>query len=309
MADGGFRTSRARAASDFKPLTSAFLIATLELEIHVTASKINEIHFSNRDKIAIGNYPLTTSSPIRQNTASDRAALAGYRSVFYREANEYCERDFGEPLMEFRLTYQGPLLAERDSGAQKQERLKHKHRIRKSFCPQLEELWKTHPALINLYRDSITLENPITKQQYPSTRALLLAEHYTRDGIKWLPLINTEYGLLCSVNILFLRREHKGGIIQTGDLDNRIKLLFDALAIPKENEIPSDETAASQPNPFFCLLEDDRLITEFRVTADRLLIPEDPSLYHSERGKEVLLVVEVKTMMNDPDKAYFELGV
>jgi len=50
---GGFWASSVRPASDFKPLTSDFLIATLELEIPRTACKINDIYFSNRDKFAL----------------------------------------------------------------------------------------------------------------------------------------------------------------------------------------------------------------------------------------------------------------
>ena len=48
--------SHLRPTSHLRLPTSAFLIATLELEIPLTARKINEIHISNRDKIAIFDF-------------------------------------------------------------------------------------------------------------------------------------------------------------------------------------------------------------------------------------------------------------
>jgi hypothetical protein len=58
-------------------------------------------------------------------------------------------------------------------------------------------------------------------------------------------------GSACSLSILFLRHEPQGGIIQSGDLDNRINTLFDALRIPDELQIPDDIALEDQPNPFF----------------------------------------------------------
>ncbi len=47
--------------------------------------------------------------------------------------------------MEFRLTYEGPLPAERCDDESKRGRAEHKHRLRKHFHLQLRELWKQHP--------------------------------------------------------------------------------------------------------------------------------------------------------------------
>ena len=116
-----------------------------------------------------------------------------------------------------------------------------------------------------------------------------------------MPLVQERIGIVCSLNILFLRHEPKGGIIQSGDLDNRIKTLFDALRIPKEKEVPDDAQPSEQPNPFFCLLSDDRLITDFRVTADRLLIPT------VNPRADVHLVIEVRTFIADHGKAQWYL--
>lgn len=51
--------------------------------------------------------------------------------------------------MEFRLTYEGPLMAtQRDAvSGQKDARVDHKHEIRRHFHPQLQRLWSVNPFL------------------------------------------------------------------------------------------------------------------------------------------------------------------
>jgi hypothetical protein len=77
----------------------------------------------------------------------------------------------------------------------------------------------------------------------------------------------------CSLDILFLRYDQPGQtLIQSGDIDNRIKTIFDALRIPKPGEYCGEPQA--EENPFFCLLEDDSLINHLSVTTDLLLDPD-----------------------------------
>ena len=52
------------------------------------------------------------------------------------------------------------------------------------------------------------------------------------------------------------------------------------------------EKPASGEDPFFCLLEDDRLITDFKVTTDRLLTPPGET-----RENDVKLIIHVKTQI------------
>ena len=107
----------------------------------------------------------------------------------------------------------------------------------------------------------------------------------TQDGKSYIPLVRKSLDLTCSLDILFLRQEDPGSLIlQGGDLDGRIKTLFDAL------RMPTSEVAARYPqaqNPTYCLLESDTLISAFEVDTDRLLIPE------TSHPNEVLLVIEV----------------
>jgi len=70
----------------------------------------------------------------------------------------------------------------------------------------------------------------------------------------------------------------------------------------KENELPKDDIPTDQENPFFCLLEDDNLITHLSVTTDRLLEPiEDPL--------EVILMARVRTKLVRGNMDSLSLGL
>jgi len=90
--------------------------------------------------------------------------------------------------------------------------------------------------------------------------------------------------LIAELDILLLRNEVPGRIIvDGGDIDNRLKTLFDALRCPH-----SAEEAGAQPDSdsaIYTLLEDDSLITAVGVTTDRLLEQCAP--------EEALLIVKV----------------
>jgi hypothetical protein len=63
-----------------------------------------------------------------------------------------------------------------------------------------------------------------------------------------------------------------GQIIRRGgDIDNRLKTLLDALTAPDQNQAP-DGNPNPGTQPFFCLLEDDKLITGLSVKTDQLLV-------------------------------------
>jgi len=69
-----------------------------------------------------------------------------------------------------------------------------------------------------------------------------------------------------------LRPHAPGDVISAGDLDNRLKTLFDALRIPVLNERYSGRSPGDDEKPYFyCVLEDDKLITKVSVETDQLL--------------------------------------
>jgi hypothetical protein len=125
----------------------------------------------------------------------------------------------------------------------------------------------------------------------------LLADNYAKCGYRFLPLVGSEAGdEACALDILFLRRDHPGDLVKHGgDIDNRMKVLLDALRMPDECSEVAGEPPGPDEDPFFCLLKDDKLITELRITTDRLLTPVEVD----ERIHDVHLIIHVRTISYD----------
>lgn len=199
--------------------------------------------------------------------------------------------------MRFRLTYEGLLYATQGEsrGQQPVKRADHKHEIRRHFHHQLKQLWKDDPFLssarispyVNM-KDS-HIENGVRilpDGVYPLLE--VVSTQYQNFGYSFVPLVNKYHRLVCSLNILFLRRDPPGGAINAGDIDNRIKTLIDTLRCPQTpEELKGNEKPGPDEQPFFCLLEDDKLVTHFSVETDRLL---DPA---SDGDHDVRLVITI----------------
>jgi len=121
-----------------------------------------------------------------------------------------------------------------------------------------------------------------------------IADDHARLGGRFVPLISNTGGFTCALDILFLRRDSPGGLIANGgDIDNRIKVLFDGLRMPETVQQMGGYTFDSDEDPFFCLLEDDRLVTQVSVTTDRLIMPQKDA----DNINDVMLVIHV-TVVN-----------
>ena len=188
--------------------------------------------------------------------------------------------------MKFELIYDGEL----PPSGNHNKRVEQKWTIRKSLEPQLEELWKTHPALsgIALYIKPPALPSPVSGPQLlEHVRAEQPLRVESREvvarqfrapiivgGKKFLPLVRKSLNLACKLDIIFLRKGEPGSLILPGgDLDNRIKTLFDALSVPNEQDLRGNP----DHEPFLCLLEEDSLIIGQRVETGRLLTTSNPS--------------------------------
>jgi hypothetical protein len=233
--------------------------------------------------------------------------------------------------MEFRLIYDGPLHASNQKG----NRPKEKHSIRKVFHSQLRELWNQHPLLRQqLTRPVLCRRGSDDDEYYPGGMHFIdisrmairpggnklrpvhiigsppdeekpifqhIADNYNSFGYRFLPLVSKENGVICAVEILFLRRDNPGGlIVNAGDIDNRMKTLFDAFRMPQTKAELGGHEPEEHENPFFCLVQDDSLITSGSVTTDRLL---QPSLTNHKRG-DVHLIISVKTRIINPNVGY-----
>jgi hypothetical protein len=175
--------------------------------------------------------------------------------------------------MRFVLTYDGPLPVNGNPD--------DKHRIRKQFHPQLKAQWDVEPSLQKWARGDLAF-----MAGFPIPRLPDLA----LGGYIFRPMVTRGLHLVCFLDITFNRREEPGSLVrQGGDIDNRLKTLFDSLRIPRDDQEVRGVPEAGE-ELFYCLLEDDALITGFRVQTERLLKPPSPD---DQRGTNVHLDIAV----------------
>ena len=237
--------------------------------------------------------------------------------------NPYIERYSDEPIegsdvVEFRLLYSGVL-----RGASKgNTRATHKHEIRRALHPQLRRLWQTNSAIHRMSEIigvKYILSNPdkynagveaksseatfeeATRRRREAGIACL-GEQWHRNGYHFIPLITEELCLRCSIEILFLRPDEPRYVMKSGDLDAKVKTVFDALRMPNSLEEAGGTGPQDDENPFYCLLEDDKLVSELSVITDELLVlPE----HREVNQNDAFLVIKVrlkpakKTQLND----------
>ena len=198
----------------------------------------------------------------------------------------------GEPegaVMDFRLTYEGPLYASGTDIRQEQARTPHKHQIRKHFHKQLKKLWYTNPNLLVRTRKR---RNTVLNLEEEHSQLDVLANNWVEYGFRFAPLVHPGIGLNCRLEILMLRPSPPGGLLtgQSGDIDNRLKTLFDALQKPHGKTEFGDAVPEEGEDPFFVLLENDRLVTHVAVETDVLLSPVSVN----EQVNDVRLVISCK---------------
>jgi hypothetical protein len=201
--------------------------------------------------------------------------------------------------VEFRLLYSGRLLgANRES-----PRPEVKHALRREFHPQLRRLWNCNRSLDQFARyqqlapwmkkhPGVDIQK-LTTDDFRQTGIDCISYQWERAGFNFVPLITADLCLRCSIDILFLRPEEPRYVMQGGDLDARLKTVFDALRIPANLKETGGMLPQEDETPFFCLLEDDKLISEISVTSDELLIlPKERAM----NPNDCFLVIHVKLL-------------
>ena len=213
--------------------------------------------------------------------------------AFAKSATIYGTGDsLKEVDIRFRLLYSGPLL-----GASKDDtRSPHKHEIRKHFSPQLKHLWEGKASLRywmankGAFARSVKGESagysPEEMEKSRIAGVEAIGDEWKIQNGRFIPLITADLVARCRIDILFLRSEDRNFILQGGDLDNRLKTLFDAFRMPKPNE-----ECGSDPEPCFVLLEDDSLISEVAIVADNLLMLPNES---EVKANDAFLVIDVQ---------------
>lgn len=165
----------------------------------------------------------------------------------------------GVLMLNFTLSYDGRI----PSGS-KGSHVREKQEIRRHFHPQLRTWWETGPMAATLKEipGGSTMWEQFIKSRFAA-----------ETGFAPLPLVTRFLEVACELDILMLKPEEPGRFIRNdGDIDNRLKIIFDALRMPQLGELSSGDSPREDERPFFyCLLEDDSLITKVTLRADRLL--------------------------------------
>lgn len=185
--------------------------------------------------------------------------------------------------MKFTLVYDGDLPASGNS-----PKTVAVSRIRNVFHDQFADLWQSHIVCRQLARTARVYKERMVVGRVPiwdpqnrnydepvvpinPERQIDLVGPIAVDGVgSFVPLVRKSLYVTAALDIQFLRHEDPGALVlQGGDLDNRLKTLFDALRMPSAVEGARGDTPTA--DPLWCLLESDTLISDFSVKTGRLL--------------------------------------
>jgi hypothetical protein len=207
--------------------------------------------------------------------------------------------------MDFLLRYRGELPAHKKCAPEKNS-------IRAKIHDQLSNLCQAQPLLAGVLDPEIRIARLIGRQ--------MSVDHLKRnelgifdtagtlgsqplffcvnvDGIECIPLVTRVHELVCELDIRWVRRERAGSLIQDGgDLDNRLKNLFDSLRMPHSPEEFKGVATRFRGKKMLFLLEDDSLVTRFSVETHRLWEPlPEPSPTDKDTDVEVDIRVTLKS--------------
>ena len=175
--------------------------------------------------------------------------------------------------MKFRLVYKGalPSTQKRVRCNQVDPKATHKHGIRKHFHQQIKSLL-----------ESDRIHNSVKNSQ---PAQLNFSTKY-----EFIPIVWKNRPPHCSLDILFLRHDIPGSTSYAGDIDNRVKTLLDALRMPQYEQEIGNEAPSESETPFYCLFEDDSLVSHLSVELDQLLESQNNS---GVSPNEALIIVTV----------------
>jgi hypothetical protein len=178
------------------------------------------------------------------------------------------------------LTFRGqlPTCSRTDS------RAKEKADLRNYFSTQLERHWRQNRELNEKLEQHALRPAQVEKSRFLKFTHTPPVDNYFRPYAEFrsrsfIPLVISLQRQMCDLEIRWLRNEAPGSIYTGGDIDGRLKTLFDALRIPHNDA----EAMLSMQDKLhcFCLLEDDSLIRNLIIETGRLLEPmEKPSDIH-----------------------------
>lgn len=153
--------------------------------------------------------------------------------------------------MEFTLTYSGKIKGSR-------RKVEDRHALRLAFHKQLSKLWAQQPL-----SGSLVL---IPTQTEPGVMGAITVKKLA--NFTFIPLVTQQLYLFAELDIFLLRPEQRGALIRHGgDIDARLKTILDGLRVPtSDQELPKNTQPSTDQSPFYCLLEDDSLVTSVAVS-------------------------------------------
>jgi hypothetical protein len=99
------------------------------------------------------------------------------------------------------------------------------------------------------------------------------------------------------MDVVLLRPERGRFILKNGDIDNKLKTLFDALRMPGNESETGQAVPDGDDDPLFVLLEDDGLVSEVKVTTDQLLMLPNQRCV---RSNDAHVIIHVRLNHRDP---------
>jgi hypothetical protein len=130
------------------------------------------------------------------------------------------------------------------------------------FHPQIKALWRYKPLADFTHW---------LRETAPVGELAILER--SNDAL-FAPLVTKRNDLACELSVTLLRQQAAGQLLgEGGDIDNRLKTLFDSLRMPNPAEAKQAEIQTGADDPIHCLLQDDSLVTKVSVETDRLLRP------------------------------------
>jgi hypothetical protein len=188
------------------------------------------------------------------------------------------QRPDGDVKVEFFLNYRGPLRStQRDPKPGSRNIAAHwqlKHEMRKAFHIQLKRQWEMTPFLI---------ENQVPPNDSKPYHIAKLASEFTLPSWGFVPLVTGRLQLSTSVDIILQRLDNSRSSVWSGDIDNRVKSIIDALELPSENDGYEALVPSETEKPFFVLLEDDKYLNSGSVETSQLLdAPHDADMSYAD---------------------------
>jgi hypothetical protein len=188
-----------------------------------------------------------------------------------------------EAEMRFSLKYQGELLAAK----RKDNRSQNKNQLRWHFSEQLEQLLKRGDFSRIPKFESVSKTGKGIRIDFSKVPEW---KHF--NDAEYLAIVDRSMNVGVTLDIEIERHEPPGSLFQhggdhSGDLDNRLKTLFDGLRSPHDaseaisysKSFPARENLDKEKERCVCLLEDDGVITGFRVSTSASLDPNLPQTH------------------------------